>query len=119
MNQRIKTMWTGALCSGEYLQGYTSMRIFVPDEDGGRHKYCCLGVLADLYRKEHDVDWDNTTMTYGGANAFPSESIASWAEMINLCNASVEIDGHKATLSEHNDAGASFDQIADAIDTQL
>jgi hypothetical protein len=52
MNQEIKTKWTAALRSGEYKQAHFALNV-----DGGM---CCLGVLCDLYRKEHPdgPDWE-------------------------------------------------------------
>jgi hypothetical protein len=49
MNQEIKQRWIQALRSGEYEQG----------EGGLFHcgKFCCLGVLTDLYIKEHGFQW--------------------------------------------------------------
>ena len=49
MNQEIKKRWIEALRSGEYQQGKESLF----------HcgKFCCLGVLTDLYIKEHGLQW--------------------------------------------------------------
>jgi len=49
MNQEIKQRWIEALRSGEYQQGKESLY----------HcgKFCCLGVLTDLYIKEHGLQW--------------------------------------------------------------
>jgi hypothetical protein len=49
MNQEIKQRWVEALRSGEYQQGKESLY----------HcgKFCCLGVLTDLYIKEHGLQW--------------------------------------------------------------
>lgn len=43
MNPEIKTKWVEALRSGKYKQGKKSLRSREGD------KYCCLGVLCDLY----------------------------------------------------------------------
>ena len=52
MDKRIKQKWIDALLSGEYQQ--TRQQLF--DGDG----YCCLGVLCDLYRKEHkEHEWSH------------------------------------------------------------
>ena len=49
MNPIIKQKWIEALRSGEYSQG--KFRLY----DGQR--YCCLGVLCDLYLKENNQEW--------------------------------------------------------------
>lgn len=49
MNKRIKKLWIEALKSGEYEQGYD--RLLNPGEK--YDKFCCLGVLVDIYALEH------------------------------------------------------------------
>lgn len=49
MNEQIKQQWIGALTSGEYNQTTDCLN----DGKG----MCCLGVLTDLYRKEHGGEW--------------------------------------------------------------
>jgi hypothetical protein len=46
MNSSVKEQWIAALESGEYKQGQKALR---PSES----TYCCLGVLCDLYAKDH------------------------------------------------------------------
>ncbi len=46
MKADIAIMWVDALESGEYEQGIGKLQ----PEPG---KFCCLGVLTDLYVKEH------------------------------------------------------------------
>ncbi len=43
--QEIKDAWVAALRSGDYQQGYESLKYVNTDETA---KYCCLGVLADV-----------------------------------------------------------------------
>ena len=50
MNPEIQEKWLNALESGEYSQTNGGLK----DTNG----YCCLGVLCDLYIKEHNVEWD-------------------------------------------------------------
>lgn len=45
MNQTIKEKWVTALTDGSYTQGRASLHT-------ASEKYCCLGVLCDLYIKE-------------------------------------------------------------------
>lgn len=46
MHEEIKNRWIENLESGEYPKGVGSLR-----EKG---RYCCLGVLTDMYIREHD-----------------------------------------------------------------
>lgn len=48
MNQEVKEKWITALESGEFKQGKEYMC-----KEGS---YCCLGVLSELYAREHGVD---------------------------------------------------------------
>jgi len=51
MDKKWKNKWITALKSGEYQQGRGALRTL---ED----KFCCLGVLCDLYGKEKGVNWE-------------------------------------------------------------
>lgn len=71
MNTQIKEKWVNALRSGEYPQIQGNLR----SPDG----YCCLGVLCDLYAKEHSVEW--TRMDYDNNNDvidIPESQFSSW-----------------------------------------
>jgi hypothetical protein len=45
MNKEIKEKWINALRSGKYEQGKSQLRSL-------SNKFCCLGVLCDLYKDE-------------------------------------------------------------------
>ena len=116
------TKWTTALRSGEYTQ--TTGRLQQHSTGG----YCCLGVLCDIYSKEHsDSGWKgetsadsvvfyddlNNTQDFRVRNvAMPSFGVLGWAgfepndEFIN-------------NLAIKNDKGASFDEIATMIEDHI
>lgn len=52
MNPEVKAKWVAALKSRKYQQGQTFLRM--------GDQYCCLGVLCDLFQKEHaeTVEWE-------------------------------------------------------------
>lgn len=57
MNRDKAIKWAEALESGEYEQGVGNLRRL----DDGAPRYCCLGVLSDLYIKETGAaSWDET-----------------------------------------------------------
>ncbi len=62
MKAKIAKKWAKALKSGEYQQGRDQLRY--------ENKFCCLGVLCDLYAKEHDEKWDDGVF-YGDAYGVP------------------------------------------------
>lgn len=116
MNPEIKARWVAALRSGEYKQGKNKLC-----SDG---KFCCLGVLCDLYSKDHSVEpgqWaDNGTgkWYFGSKYALPTPVI-EWAET-GTNSPMVKLLTHKDYLAALNDAGThNFNDLADLIEAQL
>lgn len=50
MKKAIKKRWLEALRSGEYKQGRNYLKA---TDKNGVDRFCCLGVLCDLYVKDH------------------------------------------------------------------
>ncbi len=121
MNQVIKEKWVKALRSNKYQQGVTYLRTI-------ENKYCCLGVLCDLYRKETKTGkWINKKE---GSFSFVIKNdkveefakmelpsfVAKWAGFRkNNLNPSIKGIG----LAELNDNGKSFTYIANLIEKNL
>lgn len=124
MNQEIKNEWLAALRSGEYIQGHGELKT----KDG---KFCCLGVLCDLYSKKNNRPWfledsaidDNCSYytIHGAAESLPKE-VRVWAGLIES-DPTVQIYGPEqedsAFLSYLNDQGEPFVNIAKLIEEQL
>jgi hypothetical protein len=118
MNLEVKTKWVEALRSGEYKQTQKRLR----DKVG----YCCLGVLCDLHSKETGQEWENECIYLGHAEILPDEVVA-WAgfNKVNLYSSfgitpngqGVQCDG--MPLSQLNDEGQTFEQIAKVIEEKL
>lgn len=112
MNQDIKQRWVDALRSGEYEQGQGCLH------DSKYNSFCCLGVLTDLYIKEHGKEWHKlgrcTDLTFEGNGDTLSPSVMTWAGLShhNPCI----VDGDLAT---QNDNGMSFDELAQLIEEHL
>lgn len=130
MDAEVKQRWVAALRSGEYLQdaGYLHNR-------GG---YCCLGVLCDV---ENVVVWDDPFIDVEGKfNVADYDTLppvdyqvrfgladAPSSELREAANKFVEDgdfllgvpDSVAMLLAAMNDNGASFEQIADFIETHL
>jgi hypothetical protein len=119
MNFTIKEKWLSALRSGKYKQGKEALRT-------KKNKFCCLGVLCDVYRKETKLGkWDknpffsnfafiNTkknNQTFNSLGILPI-SVMDWA---GLKNVNPTIYGND-TLSKLNDNGSTFQEIADIIE---
>lgn len=118
MNKEIKKKFVEALRSGEYEQGGLCLH-----KD---NQFCCLGVLIDLYAKEHGLqsEWKQfSDKVIGNVFSFLDEKtmlpllVIEWAGLPNYQK--VIIDGKEETLIHHNDAGKTFLQIADAVEEQL
>jgi hypothetical protein len=62
MKKNIKRRWIHALISGKYLQGRNSLKTY--DPKSRRSRFCCLGVLCDLYAKEKNVAWSVETNSH-------------------------------------------------------
>jgi len=120
MNKRIKSKWLKALRSGKYEQGKYNLR-------DSENKYCCLGVLCDIYAKENKKRWiksksnGNYYMKDGGSKmyAMPSDKVVEWAfGSKDLPNLEYENIGFgMAYLNDHRDR--TFIEIAALIEEQL
>ena len=128
MNSQVKEKWIAALRSGEYQQGINSLR--------SNQGFCCLGVLCDLYAKEHNENWEHVN-AYSEQNTkaedswyfqeetqFLPEKVMNWAQLEDN-NPEVEILDKDDNLLEYevlshmNDVGKSFSIIADVIEKYL
>ena len=111
MNPQIKQKWVSALRSGDYQQGQYCLR----KED----KFCCLGVLCDLYIKENHLEWElvNNRNYYGFQYKVADlpPSVVEWSGIPshNL------MDISERTFANLNDTGSTFNEIADVIEEQL
>lgn len=127
MNSKIKEAWVNALRSGNYEQDRERLRSV--------NGYCCLGVLCDIYAKEHHVEWkfvgieekNPQPMDYWffqGKSEMLPENVIDWAELESE-NPHVKIYEHEDdeyvwdTIANVNDTGYTFSEIADIIQNQL
>ncbi len=125
MNSKIKEAWVNALRSGEYNQGSEKLR--------GANGYCCLGVLCDIYAKEHDAQWEfNGYDEYSDEKTpqpmdywyfeeqteFLPKSVMKWAEL-EINNPILLVEDEVDEVAHINDSGYSFSTIADLIQAQL
>jgi len=128
MNKDIQKLWVSALRSGEYNQRFGSLKL--PEEDGWEAGHCCLGVLCELYDASEANDegtlWSSVkkggrygaAFEYDGDPNFPSNRVLDWAEIdkefrenggdVTSCKGRV--------LSQLNDSGSTFDEIAKFIE---
>lgn len=118
MNQEIKKQWVASLRSGKYIQGRGDLKNDATETCNAKH--CCLGVLTEIYAKEHGLEFSGNESALKGdaGNEYLNQKVMDWAQLDsdNPCI------GHKAKpthLACLNDAGESFSTIADLIEEQL
>lgn len=119
MNPEIKRRWIEALTSGEYEQGTG----WLLRED----KYCCLGVLCDLAVKDGVIHLYDT-IDSDGSRIFGREgdnnttilpvAVKEWAGL-DVTDPEVQDGDEVNDLTEMNDGGSPFFEIASAIEASL
>jgi len=123
MDAKIKADWVAALRSGKYAQCTGQLR-----EEGspGDYAYCCLGVLCDVVgaRWDDDGQAEYEGGSSGGLLPMPVAKKVGLDIHPNCGNhlesdPVVDVNGDTISLSELNDAGHSFAEIADIIEDQL
>lgn len=118
MNQQIKTRWLEALQSGQYEQGQDYLNRF--------NKFCCLGVLCDLYLKEKGLDWGTVSDSKEPLECcdfvtYPPDQVFEWADDQFLKDNSVipgllNRTGAPVLLTELNDDDKlDFGKLSDII----
>lgn len=118
MNRRIKKQWVKALKSGKYKQGEGQLR----DE---HNRFCCLGVLCNLYAKEHPkiAAKQKEPQQFLGEDSFLPRPVSNWAGFKGDSNPAVIYRNREITLSHLNDGighvSLTFDKLAKIIEEQL
>lgn len=111
MNDNAKK-WVAALRSGKFKQGKGSL--------GDCGLYCCLGVACELAIENGvniNVKDEGGRKSYDGAWATVPESVEKWLGLNEDTGGYEGEDGYE-TLTEQNDGGMSFQEIADIIESE-
>lgn len=106
MDKRVKKLWVDALKSGEYEQGHD--RLLIPGDK--YDKFCCLGVLTDLYVRETK---DSSVWTKN--NYLLDELVVRWA---GLDSDDPKI-GKSFACIYNDEEKLSFKKIANLIEKNL
>lgn len=114
MDKNVKRRWIRALKSGKYTQTQGCLK-----DDFG---YCCLGVLTDLYLKDTGQKWKESGGEFKPGNLkgcdILSRTVAEWAGLgrrLDPKTSTTDPFGDVLTLSELNDSGYTFEEIAEII----
>lgn len=116
MNPEVKAKWLAALRSGEYTQGTGTLR----DEFDN---FCCLGVLCAIAVKDGlEIDvaapGENGAWSYDGEEWFLPPKVSYWAGM-DKNDPRIAVSGYTRVSDLNDDAGMTFEQIADVIEVEL
>ena len=124
MNKEIKERWVAKLRSGDCLQG----KEYLKHDCNGETRYCCLGVLTELYAQEHGIKFTGIgdELKFDGGDELICKAVQIWAglESNNPIVSFIPLRGSISTnnareLSFVNDNGSSFAEIADMIEASL
>jgi len=117
VNKEAIEEWVEALRSGQYEQGVHHLR----NKD---ETYCCLGVVCDLFKEEVGGEWkeeDNMRNNY--TFNIPKSKISYYGDEYMpdtvVKYLGLDEDFLNDTLTEMNDSGRSFEEIADKIEKEL
>jgi hypothetical protein len=141
MNKQIKQQWIKALRSEEYKQGQECLH------NPSDNTFCCLGVLCDLYVKDHpDITWDESLECKGlndklnggylikevdsggrlinGYMGYLPSVVVKWAEIEEPAEVFGDVivkrySGEHISLTELNDIGAPFTLISEYIEHNM
>jgi len=136
MKAAIAKKWVKALRSKRYKQGRGALKVKTKT---GITKHCCLGVLCDLYQKEHEhkirvrarkagagenVSAGHTIFGFDARNVWTPEEY-SLPDPVRRWSGMESDDGYfghevaikqETTLMALNDSGTSFAKIAAVIE---
>lgn len=130
MKQNIMKKWVKALRSGKFKQGTGTLKQY---NSKGQVKYCCLGVLCELYNQEMKkkkkktlpettedynsqfVDWSKCTKFGDKAFDLPKE-VMKWSGVETSDGYLWYVLYALPSLSLLNDAGKKFKTIANIIE---
>ena len=135
MNEKVKALWINALESETYKQGKGALRLISP-EGSLCDEYCCLGVLTELFIKEHpgtifskvsafkgkkvmEYSYKNEeTKSLTGSKTLLPLPVMKWAE-ISEFDPIVSYGNTPINISTLNDNDIDFKEIASIIRNQL
>lgn len=113
MEAELKSRWTAKLRSGDYLQGKGALRKRGTYQD----LFCCLGVLCEVAVEDGRVHRSETPEVVGWNYNYNEEGgvlpieLESWS--------GIDLDDRQELMSMNDDAGNTFEEIADWIDQNL
>jgi len=113
MNEAVKRRWIAALRSGKYRQGEGCLCATAK----GRTRFCCLGVLAN---EELDAEWVFSNDPYNPTWSLHYKGDEDDGLLPKDARRELGLSAdQEQDLSDMNDEGKSFREIADWIEENL
>jgi hypothetical protein len=114
--ERRRSLWIEALRSGDYKQctGYLQS---IREEHG--IGYCCLGVACEVYIKcggDLKTEFVHEYVNYGKDNQLLPRKVKEWLGIKTTDGEFINEDGENSRLTDTNDGGATFEEIARIIE---
>lgn len=108
--KEARAAWVAALRSGTYEQTSSALE--------KNNKFCCLGVACKVAEQYGDIKLDYTTHGFiHGHNLRDQPRVQEWLGLSNE-NGQYKSKHYDQYLTELNDAGRSFKEIADIIESE-
>ena len=104
MNENVKKL-IRALRSGEYTQTTGQLRY--------GDALCCLGIACDVYGKETGIEWEDGRFLH-----FKFSMPRPVQDWFGFASGAGSVAGDELGLTARNDAGHTFDEIADFIESE-
>lgn len=120
MNKTVAKMWAKALRSGKYRQG----KHYLKQRRGDDTLHCCLGVLCELHNESMkrqskrgvSVTEEQDKFSFADENKYLPSKVVKWAGIGCEIGTFRSGNNKEMSLSELNDNGRSFRQIAQIIE---
>lgn len=120
MNEEIKAKWLEALRSGRFLQGTGQLKY--QNTMDGPFRHCCLGVLCEVLNvKSMPVPGEVSMISFEGNTSYLPFSVVERAGLLTG-DPTIPVpspDAPTTPLSDLNDNGKSFEEIAKLIEEFL
>lgn len=119
MKPNVKEKWVAALRSGEYRKGFDYLKT-----GAQRESFCYLGVLTDIYIKEHGLEWESgedRIFKFGGTSMCLAPEVMEWSGLDDAEECLLYRGGKWGIvdISDDRDYSLPFEEFADLVEDQL